>query len=88
MRKGRRFSPLRGCNADGQTGKDRPLTTTTTPESRGRLAYTAYGRAVNFKAFDGTDLKPWDELPAPILQAWIHAANAIWDLATTGRAEL
>ncbi len=60
--------------------------TTTTPESRGRIAYTAYGRDTNFKNFMGQPMPEWDALPDAIRNAWIKAANVIWDLATTGHA--
>ena len=60
--------------------------TTTTPESRGRIAYTAYCKTTDFKAFNGTTLPMFDELGAPRQAAWIASAGVIWDLATTGRA--
>lgn len=60
--------------------------TTTTPESRARIAYTAYCKAVGFKAFNGDDLPPFDQVPAEIQQAWLKASGVIWDLATTGKA--
>lgn len=62
--------------------------TTTTPESRGRLAYTAYCKRRNFKAVDGSDLPIFDDLQPGTREAWIAAAGLIWDLATTGRATL
>ena len=62
--------------------------TTTTPESRARIAYTAYGRKTDFKNFMGNPMPIFDELPEPIREAWIAAAGVIWDLATTGRATL
>lgn len=62
--------------------------TTTTPESRARIAYTAYGRVTEFKNFRGDPMPVFDELPEQIKQAWIAAAGVIWDLATTGRAVL
>ena len=62
--------------------------TTTTPESRGRIAYTAYCRKVNFRAIDGSDLPAFDDVPEPQREAWVFAANVLWDLATTGHATL
>lgn len=62
------------------------MPTTTTPESRARIAYTAYCKAVGFKAYNGDDLPMFDVLPPNIRQAWITSAGVIWDLATTGRA--
>lgn len=62
--------------------------TTTTPESRARIAYTAYGRKTNFKNFRGEPMPMFDELPQQIKDAWIAAAGVIWDLATTGRATI
>lgn len=60
--------------------------TTTTPESRARLAYTAYGRKVRFKNYNGGPMPMFDQLGAEQRDAWIAAAGVIWDLATTGRA--
>ena len=62
--------------------------TTTTPESRGRIAYTAYLRGRY-----GTDPRiaqtpTFDELFPVDRDAWIKAANTIWDLAKTGRATI
>lgn len=62
--------------------------TTTTPESRARIAYTAYGRKTQFKNFMGDPMPSFDDLPATIREAWIAAANVIWDLATTGHATI
>lgn len=62
--------------------------TTTTPESRGRIAYTAYGRKVGFKTYDGRNLPAFDELEDPQRDAWVFSANVIWDLATTGKATI
>jgi hypothetical protein len=60
--------------------------TTTTPESRARIAYTAYLRGVY-----GTDpaiasTPMFDELPTTEQRGWVKAANTVWDLATTGQA--
>lgn len=60
--------------------------TTTTPESRGRIAYTAYGRAVGFQDPDGDPLPLFDALTTDQKDGWINAAQIIWDLASTGRA--
>lgn len=62
--------------------------TTTTPESRARIAYTAYGRKTGFKNLQGDDMPVFDALPDMIKEAWIAAAGVIWDLATTGRATI
>jgi hypothetical protein len=62
--------------------------TTTTPESRARLAYTAYGRKTDFKNFQGNPMPMFDDLPDHIREAWIAAAGVIWDLATTGKATI
>lgn len=62
--------------------------TTTTPESRARIAYTAYGRVTGFKNFRGEPMPVFDELPETIREAWTKAAGTIWDLATTGHAEI
>jgi hypothetical protein len=62
--------------------------TTTTPESRARIAYTAYGRKTGFKNFRGDPMPTFDELGETIQAAWIAAAGVIWDLATTGTATI
>lgn len=62
--------------------------TTTTPESRARIAYTAYGKVTDFKNFRGEPMPPFDELPEQIREAWTAAAGTIWDLATTGHATI
>lgn len=62
--------------------------TTTTPESRARIAYTAYGRVTDFKNFRGEPMPAFDDLPLKIREAWEKAANTIWDLAKTGRATI
>lgn len=62
--------------------------TTTTPESRARIAYTAYGRKTGFKNYRGEPMPQFDDLPEAIREAWIAAAGVIWDLATTGRATI
>lgn len=62
--------------------------TTTTPRSRGQIAYTAYGRKVEFKNFQGDPMPLFDQLPDNIREAWIASAQVIWDLATTGKATI
>jgi hypothetical protein len=62
--------------------------TTTTPESRGRIAYTAYCRKVGFRGINGDELPSFDDLPDAIREAWIGSAGVIWDLATTGKATI
>jgi len=62
--------------------------TTSTPESRARLAYTAYGKAVHYLNKDGQPMPHFDALPQQTRQAWAAAAGIIWDLAHTGRAAL
>jgi hypothetical protein len=62
--------------------------TTTTPESRARIAYTAYGRVTNFKNFQGDPMPAFDDLPERIRNAWINAARSIWELATTGHTTI
>jgi hypothetical protein len=65
-----------------------PNSTTTTPETRAQIAYTAYGKAVGFKAHDGNDMPMFASLPPKRQAAWAAAADVIWSLATTGRATL
>ena len=62
--------------------------TTTTPESRARIAYTAYGKVTGFKNFQGNPMPLFEDLPPQIKEAWISAAGTIWDLATTGTATI
>jgi hypothetical protein len=62
--------------------------TTTTPESRARIAYTAYGRVTGFRNFLGEPMPDFDNLPPKIQEAWTNAARVIWEIATTGRTEL
>lgn len=64
------------------------MTTTTTRESRGQLAYTAYCRTVGFKSIHGEALPMFHEMAEERREAWIVAANLIWDIATTGHATL
>lgn len=62
--------------------------TTTTPESRARIAYTAYGRITDFKNFMGDPMPTFDDLPQKIQEAWTCAADTFWTLATTGTATI
>jgi hypothetical protein len=62
--------------------------TTTTPESRARIAWTAYGRRMSFVDRHGRALPSFDELPTQEREAWIAAAGVIWELGTTGRATI
>jgi len=62
--------------------------TTTTPDSRARIAYTAYGKVTDFKNFQGNPMPAFDDLPEQIQEAWTAAAGVIWDLATTGTARI
>lgn len=62
--------------------------TTTTPESRAQIAYSAYGRKVDFKNYQGNPMPMFHELPPNIRDAWIAAADVIWSLATTGVATI
>lgn len=62
--------------------------TTTTPESRARIAYTAYGARLRFRSPDGEMLPNFHDLPADIREAWTDAAGVVWDLATTGRVTI
>lgn len=64
--------------------------TTTTPESRARIAYISYHRArygVEQAAHELT-LAPFDNLPEHERAGWMKAADTLWTLATTGRAEI
>lgn len=62
--------------------------TDTTPESRARLAYNAYGKAVGFLDKDGRPLPVFDQLPHTTRLGWQAGTQIIWELATTGRATL
>jgi hypothetical protein len=56
--------------------------TTTTPVSRGRSAYIAYGMQRNFRTYDDRPMPEWNALPDEIQRAWIAAAGAVWDIAS------
>lgn len=51
--------------------------TTTTPESRARLAYTAYGKVTGFRNFRGDPMPMFDDLPEQIREAWVAAAGVV-----------
>ena len=55
--------------------------TTTTPESRAQIAYTAYGRKVGFRSFTGAPLPMFGELPPGVRGGWMAAAASVWDPA-------
>lgn len=61
--------------------------TTTTPESRARIAYTAYCRA-RYTPDEIAASPTYDQLPEAERAGWFKAANALWDLATTGHASI
>ena len=46
----------------------------------GIVAYQSYGDSVNWKNFQGNPMPTWDDLPIHIRQAWINAAQAVYDL--------
>lgn len=62
--------------------------TSTTPESRARLAYAAYAKAVDHLDKDGRPLPEFDTLRQRQRTGWQASARIIWELATTGRASL
>jgi len=64
-----------------------PRPTTTTPESRGRIAYTAYLRKVHNGPIP-LSVPTFDGLPAIERDGWMNAARVLWEIATTGRTEL
>jgi len=58
--------------------------TTTTPESRGLIAYVAYGRLLDGGARPLT--RPaFASLRTHEQDAWVAAAGRVWSLATEGR---
>lgn len=61
--------------------------TTTTPESRGLIAYSAYTRSLMQANPSRTPLS-FDELPDDERDGWLNAARVLWDLATTGKATM
>ena len=60
---------------------------TSTPDSRARLAYSAFGKAVDFTD-NGQPLPRYDQLHPRAQAGWQASARVIWELATTGRAAL
>lgn len=61
--------------------------TTTTPESRARIAFIAYCRARY--GVEGAMLMPlFDQLPDEERAGWLKASDVLWKLATTGQATL
>lgn len=65
-----------------------PKPTTTTPDSRARIAYTAWCRTRYDLTNPLAEVPTYDELPELERAAWLKSANVIWDLATTGHATL
>jgi hypothetical protein len=61
--------------------------TTTTPESRGRIAFIAYCRA-RYGVEGALRMPMFDQLPDEERAGWMKAADVLWTLATTGRATL
>lgn len=49
----------------------------TDPHQLAKVAYAVYGDAVGQKNFRGDPLPEWDELTAPIQNAWAAAADAV-----------
>ncbi len=65
------------------------MATITTPESRGRIAYTAYCKSLVLQGQRTWDqLPPFDRLVLHDRDAWMRAADVLWTLATTGGFEL
>lgn len=62
--------------------------TTTTPESRGSIARTAFLREKHAPQPVPATEPTFDRLPEQEQAQWINAARVIWELATTGRASL
>jgi hypothetical protein len=62
--------------------------TTTTPESRGSLARTAYLRMKHHPNPVPESEPMFDDLPLHEQECWVNAARVIWDIATTGRSTL
>lgn len=62
--------------------------TTTTSESRARIAYTAYLRAL-WRGNPIPDSAPtYDQLPDAEREGWMNASRALWEIATTGRTTI
>lgn len=83
---------LLACALERLAEQDGPNTrngmTTTTPESRARMIYTAYGKKLDFRTHDNRPMPTFDELTPRQQQAWSAGAELLWSLATTGRATL
>lgn len=62
--------------------------TTTTPESRARIAYTAYLRALYGGAPIPDDVPTFGALPDAEQLGWLNASRALWEIATTGRTTI
>jgi hypothetical protein len=75
-------------NRDGPYVGDALMPTTTTPESRARIAYAAYVRAHALAGLNTMQTPLFDDLPAVERAGWLNASRVLWELATTGRTEL
>lgn len=53
-------------------------------EMMGRLAYAAYGAAVDYKNFAGKPMPQWPELPTKIREAWVITAARLEALVRGG----
>jgi hypothetical protein len=62
--------------------------TSTTPESRGRIAYTGYLRSIHNRGPIPETVPSFDDLPEAERLAWVNSARVIWEIATTGRSSL
>lgn len=47
----------------------------------GEIAYSAYGKWVDYKNFQGNPMPKWDTLPIKIQDAWQFQAEQIYSLA-------
>lgn len=45
--------------------------------AQGITAYQAYGESVGWVNFQGDPMPRWDDLPPPIKQGWVCAAEAV-----------
>lgn len=62
--------------------------TTTTPESRGQIAYSAYTRSLMQAEPSRTPPPLFPELPEDEHDGWLNAARVLWELATTGKTSM